>query len=603
MRKIFTLSLFLVASIVTHAQMRYARGTFNGSQVVPQSGSTGVGIVIVKYNSATKLLQLTGNYRDTAITVTDAHVHSGDIGVNGPVVIPLTQTGGTNGTVSGSQILTATQEADFLAGRFYVDVHTTGKPAGEVRAQLFVIAEGQAEFLTARLQGAQVNPPNGSTATGVATVLIDKLALRLYLTGSFSGLTSAAYEIYVREGVPGTNGPVIYNAIFFSSTSGTLNTTKVVSSADLPRLLNGNIYIDINNSTYPTGEIRGQLTPFGQRMFAAGALTGAKEVPANSTRARGTVIVKYNTESNLLELTGDYQGLSNTISGSHIHGPATTTGTAPVLYPIANTGGTMGTLTASVTITETDEADLLTGNLYVNVHSQGTYSEGEIRAQLIATTSGQTEYLTGVINASQSVASPAVVSSGTGSTTVLLDKVTRKIYVTASYSNLASGITNSHIHRGAAGTNGPVVIPLYFIPGTTSGTVTGPVDTVISATLADSIINGFSYLNIHTTNYPGGEIRAQLGSLVLPVKLSYFNGFKDRSSVALIWESAQEINVKNYEVEQQNDVTGEWNKKGSISANGGNTSAKYRFDDIPTIGKKEFVLYRLKMVDQQGLVT
>lgn len=604
MKKIFTLSLLLLVTIAAHSQMRYLRGTFTAGQVVPSgtSTSTGSGVLIVKYNMATKILQLMGNYRNLAAPITGQHIHTGAVGTNGPEIVPLTSTGGTDGTLTGSQVLTEAQETDLLAGNFYTEIHTSAFPNGEIRAQLNPSTEGKTFFLTARLQGAQVDPPNGSPASGMVYALVDTGSHRFFLTGSYSNLTTAANSAELHEGAPNVSGPGIYSLNYTSSTTGTLNFARALTTAEETRLLTGNIYVDVRNSTYPSGEIRGQLTTLNQLQYFAGALSGAKEVPQNSSTARGTVITRYNTETNLLELTGDYQKLSATINGSHIHGPATPTTNADVLYPINNTGGTMGTLTLSVTITEPQEADLLAGNLYVNVHSTGTYQAGEIRTQLLPTTSGETQYITGRMDASQSAANPAVVSSGTGTTTVLLDKATRNIFVTGSYSNLTSGITDAHIHRGAAGTNGPVAIQLLFDTLTTSGTVTGSA-AAISQTLADSIINGFSYLNIHTQNYRAGEIRAQLGNLVLPVKLSYFNAFKDRNLVALIWESAQEINVKNYEVEQLNAETGEWVKKGSIAANGGNSSAKYRFDDIPTISKKEYALYRLKMIDFEGTVT
>jgi hypothetical protein len=63
----------------------------------------------------------------------------------------------------------------------------------------------------------------------------------------------------------------------------------------------------------------------------------------------------------------------------------------------------------------------------------------------------------------------------------------------------------------------------------------------------------------------------------MPYKTSYFNGYKDRNIVALLWEAAQEIDVKAYEVEQQNIETGEWVKKATVSANGGKRCAEVPF--------------------------
>ncbi len=416
----------------------------------------------------------------------------------------------------------------------------------------------------------------------------------LYLTGSYSGLTKAANNAHIHKGAPNVSSPVIIPLIFTAATTGTLDTARVISVADRDSILSGNTYVNVHTDSFPNGELRGQLTMLSQLRYFAGSLSGANEVPPNSSAARGTVIVKYDTSTRVLELVGDYQNLTATISGSHIHGPAGPGVNAPVLFNLNNKGGTTGILTASATLTPAQETALLTGNMYANVHST-TYPDGEIRVQLLATSTFESHLFTGLAQASQEV--PPVSSSGSAVPTVLLDKITRIVYVTAGFSGLTSSINNAHIHGGAVGTNGPVVVPLN-ISGTTSGTVTGT--GTVRATFADSMINGLTYFNIHTVTNSNGEIRAQLGNLTLPVKLTYFNGYKDRNQVALLWEASQEINVKNYEVEQQNIETGEWVKKATIAAVGGSAARKYSFDDIPALGKKDYVLYRLKMIDADG---
>ena len=103
-------------------------------------------------------------------TVTQSHIHVGQLGVNGSVVIFLCQTatnadptglappcpqeGTVSGTITTANVIagaTATQQlaagdlaaviAAIRAGAAYANVHTTPSPGGEIRGQLRVIAK------------------------------------------------------------------------------------------------------------------------------------------------------------------------------------------------------------------------------------------------------------------------------------------------------------------------------------------------------------------------------------------------------------------------------------------------------------------------------
>lgn len=263
----------------------------------------------------------------------------------------------------------------------------------------------------------------------------------------------------------------------------------------------------------------------------------------------------------------------------------------------------MGTLTGSQIITEPQEADLLNGLWYVNVHSNPPpLDQGEIRGQLLPLSSGETQFLTAGLDVDEERAAmplATITSSATGTAVAVLDKITRNIYLTGSYSNITSGIRDAHIHRGPVAVSGPVSVQLQFMPTTTSGTITGSM-TNITASLMDSIISGNSYVNIHSDTYRPGEIRGQLGNLVLPVKLAYFNAYKDQNKVALIWSAPQEVNLVSYDIEQQNPETKEWTRKATIAAKGGSGVVNYRLNDVPTLGKGSHVIYRLKMNEANG---
>jgi hypothetical protein len=71
--------------------------------------------------------------------------------------------------------------------------------------------------------------------------------------------------------------------------------------------------------------------------------------------------------------------------------------------------------------------------------------------------------------------------------------------------------TEAHIHAGVRGVDGPVVVPLFTTPrppdGFVSGTVTVSDPTLLAALRSDP--SSF-YTDLHTTNFPGGAVRAQL---------------------------------------------------------------------------------------------
>lgn len=105
-------------------------------------------------------------------------------------------------------------------------------------------------------------------------------------------------------------------------------------------------------------------------------LSGANEVPTNTSPATGRVEGTFNEETNLLDMTVTYQQMTPT--AWHIHNGAEGTN-GPVLFNLGNTF--TSPYNYSTTLTEAQEADLKAGNYYVNIHST-TYPGGEIRGQL-----------------------------------------------------------------------------------------------------------------------------------------------------------------------------------------------------------------------------
>lgn len=114
---------------------------------------------------------------------------------------------------------------------------------------------------------------------------------------------------------------------------------------------------------------------------------------------------------------------------------------------------------------------------------------------------------------------PAVDTEATGQTIFKLSKDGS----TLSYKIIVANIENvraAHIHIGERGSNGGVVVTLYsgLIEGRTSGILAEGVITSDDITglslsqLVDILIADGAYVNVHTTQNPGGEVRGQISA-------------------------------------------------------------------------------------------
>lgn len=105
------------------------------------------------------------------------------------------------------------------------------------------------------------------------------------------------------------------------------------------------------------------------------------------------------------------------------------------------------------------------------------------------------------LSGAEEVPPVSVPGSGSGSFTIGADG-------TVSGSATTTGVqgTAAHIHIGARGTNGPVIIPF-----TKSGdTYSAPAGAKLNDAQMQAFKAGNLYVNVHTNRNKGGEVRAQL---------------------------------------------------------------------------------------------
>jgi hypothetical protein len=118
------------------------------------------------------------------------------------------------------------------------------------------------------------------------------------------------------------------------------------------------------------------------------------------------------------------------------------------------------------------------------------------------TMSGSTGTETLTLSGSNEV--PAVNTSATG-TAVVTIKPDRSVSVKVTVTGMTA--TASHIHEGAAGTNGPVIVPFTK---TADNTFEAAAGAKVTDAQYESYKAGKLYVNVHSAAYPGGEVRAQL---------------------------------------------------------------------------------------------
>jgi len=105
------------------------------------------------------------------------------------------------------------------------------------------------------------------------------------------------------------------------------------------------------------------------------------------------------------------------------------------------------------------------------------------------------------LSGAEEVPPTSVQGSGSGTIHVKSDGA-----VSGSVTTTGVQGTMAHIHQGAKGANGPVIVPL-----TKSGdTYTVPAGAKLNASQMQALKDGNLYVNVHSDKYKGGEVRAQL---------------------------------------------------------------------------------------------
>lgn len=356
-------------------------------------------------------------------------------------------------------------------------------------------ANGSFETYVAVLSGAEetaADPahPVDTTATGTGTFTYDP-ATHL-LTYIIKHDVENATAGHIHDAPAGENGSPI---IPFDSVDGTISGSAELSSDQESDLRLGHLYANIHTQAYANGEIRGQILHPGDTLWLAN-LTGAQETPSNDSAGSGVVSLIVNGDH-----TAAHYHLSTSLTATmaHIH-----TGIAGVKGDVAFPfvfGDDKSIAEGDLAFSDDDAAVLADGGFYANVHTSA-FAGGEIRGQLVAP--GERVYAATLDQASEPEPDQAVASTAKGNAQFILSADGTALRYQSVVMDLTGAAQASHIHKGKAHVDGPVVYPLTLVGDTPIGTQD------VTATDITNLAGGGYYVNIHTEQNPDGEIRGQI---------------------------------------------------------------------------------------------
>jgi len=524
------------------ADNRYT-ALMNGNEENPSvtTDGKGLGIFELTQNEANVYFKIL--FTGLTSAVTSAHIHNAPVGVNGGVVFDLQP------FINGNRIEGIWQPDSALlvalkAGELYVNVHTNNNPSGEIRGQITLMPGLTFDL---NLTGDQENPNvvTPGQGLGIVTVRPDLTELDYYIV--FDQLTGAATGAHFHQAEPGENGGVVLD-ISGGITDHDIAGSSTFSLQAFNTLLNAGYYINLHTAVNPDGEIRGQIQKYAREAYTF-EMNGGQEVPPVTTQATGAGVITIDRDQLSAHYMVVYSGLEGTFSASHFHNapPGVSGGVIHNITSQYNAfGGAYGYWDETSTPVFTASPLFQNNEIYINVHSS-LHPSGEIRGNIIRSANLFTDlpfdpgFGDDLILSAQLTGdneSPSVTTDATALATLYFDGDRTKAKMNITATGLSGPITGVHIHEGDPGTNGPVLYPLVNEGNRVQMEVTS-----ISGLDLVSILNGATYVNIHTADHPSGEIRGQLN---LEQDYTFVSGMTGDQEVPEVVTTAQGLSSIHY---------------------------------------------------------
>ena len=458
-----------------------------------------------------------------------AHLHTGPAGQTGPVRVPLVASIAADslaGTFAADNNIYPVDSAladDLIRRRIYLNIHSDLHPSGETRGQMLPEAQ---TIMTAILHGSQ--EVDDVLSPGIGQIKAEVNSNRLTLSGGFQNLSSdvdisIAGGTHVHIGPAGRNGPVVIPApstpeadLRSGSLSPFLNTYELRETLRDSMLMRMT-YFNVHTLDYQGGEIRGQFLLDAANYLIA-PLGGVNETDPVNTTATGMLLGEL--FPGRVSMTGSFQNLESDYAfdvagGAHLHN-ALAGSNGDIVFLLNsevaadNRNGVFGIDSNVIALDMEQLALIQQRRIYANIHTVDNQA-GEIRGQVLPIS--RTVFHS-TLQGTNSV--PPNETTGIGSVKAEIRDAT--LYLSGSFSDLTSDYDSnigSHLHLGSTGETGGVIFALTpQLNGDLRGgdyvaeENTFPLDSAQMAAFRGKDM----YVNIHTVDFPAGEIRGQVVS-------------------------------------------------------------------------------------------
>ena len=491
----------------------------NGAQEVPAVTTNGQGVAGFTLNETRDTLFVQAAVTGLSGPITDAHVHEGAAGVNGPVRTSLrsmVRGNRVSGYLTGADIA-PDRLAKYLRGLYYINIHTAANPGGEVRGQ--ILLETDAAFV-ANLTGGQENPAVSTPATGLGVFSLSQSQDKLKFRVVFDNLTGALTVTHLHTGAIGANGPVVVDLLPFRS-GNVIEGEITPTAAVVTSLTQGLIYVNVHTATNGGGEIRGQVLRDADGLYVDARLDGAQMVPASASTAKGVSFARLSPTLDTMYARVAFTGLTGPPVAVNIHsalaGQPNTAANLLANISLAPGPGAGGTVIGNIAYFRVTPLTPAIVNLLLNtglnlVLTTAANPAGEIRGQVLRLAR---EGYTAALNGAQERPN-AVATNGYGVSVVSIDRDQSNVRFMSVWGGLSGPATMGHFHVGLASQSGPVVLNLApFFDNATAPTAAYGYwknDNAAPFTARRSLQfrRDSVYLNIHTAAFPSGEIRGQV---------------------------------------------------------------------------------------------